>query len=296
MRDPQGLRRPRDRTRVSARLAVPQPASLPGRLVLLGHPVAHSLSPAFQNAALRHAGIPLTYAVLDVPPERLGETLGLLRAQRAAGNVTIPHKEAVWRACDELSLVASRAGAVNTFWTRDDGALMGDNTDVAGFEALVDQLGITRDGCVVACLGSGGAAAAVCTAVERWPGATLQLAARTPDRARRLAARFGGHVRVSDGAREAVSGAHLVVNATPAGMRDDVLPLEISALPRDARVMDLVYRRGETRWVREARQAGHHACDGREMLLVQGAAAFERWLHRAPDLGVMRQALEAATS
>lgn len=268
----------------------------PGRLVLIGHPVAHSLSPAFQNAALRHAGIPLTYEALDVAPVDLEATLVRLRGQRAAGNVTIPHKEAAGGACDELSPLARRAGAVNAFWTRDDGALVGDNTDVAGFDALADSLGVVRAGCVVACLGSGGAASAVCAAVERWPAAIVRLAARSPARARLLAERFGQRVHVSGSVREALEGAQVVVNATSIGMRDESLPTPIAELPRDARVMDLVYRRGETRWVREARAAGHVAGDGREMLLVQGATAFERWFHLAPDLGVMRLALEAATA
>jgi len=268
----------------------------PGRLVLIGHPVAHSLSPAFQNAALRDAGIPLTYEALDVPPAALPHALRLLRTQRAAGNVTVPHKESVFTACDVLTPLARRVGAVNTFWTRDDGALVGDNTDVAGFEALADALGVVRAHCVVACMGSGGAASAVCAAVEQWPGALVRLWARTPQRARALAARFGDRVRVAPSLRDALDGAQLVVNATPLGLRDEDVPVAPDQLPRDARVMDLVYRRGETRWVREARRAGHAACDGREMLLVQGAAAFEQWFHRPPPLEVMRRALEAAAA
>lgn len=271
-------------------------APSPGRLVLLGHPVAHSLSPAFQNAALQAAGIPLVYEALDVPPAELPGVLRLLREQRAAGNVTIPHKEAVFDACDALTPMARRVGAVNTFWTRDDGVLAGDNTDVAGFEALVDSLRVVRDGCIVACLGSGGAAAAVCAAVEHWPDAVVRLSGRSEARARALAARFGHRVQVAPSLRNALAGAHLVVNATPVGMRDNDLPVAIAELPRDARVTDLVYRRGETRWVREARHAGHAACDGREMLLMQGAAAFERWFHRPANLEVMRRALEAAAA
>lgn len=269
---------------------------LPGRLVLLGHPVAHSLSPAFQNAALRHAGIPLTYQVLDVAPDSLTEVLQRLREQHAAGNVTIPHKEAVALACGELTPLARRAAAVNTFWTRDDGTLVGDNTDVAGFEALADALGVARERCAVACIGSGGAASAVCAAVERWPGAVVTLTARSLPRARLLAQRFEASVRVAESPRDALAGANLVVNATPIGLRDDSLPVAISDLSRDARVMDLVYRPGETRWVRAAREEGHVAGDGREMLLHQGAAAFARWFHRPADLGVMRRALEAAAA
>ena len=267
---------------------------LPGRLVLLGHPVSHSLSRVFQNAALRRAGIPLTYELLDVEPSALAETLRMLREARAAGNVTIPHKSAVYTACDVLTPVAARVGAVNTFWVDGRGALTGDNTDVDGVDALADVIGVRRQACVVACLGSGGAAAALCAAVERWPGTIVRLAGRSPARTRALAERFGDRVQLAESAGAAARGASLVVNATPIGMCDSALPLAIAALPRDADVMDLVYRAGETLWVREARAAGHRAADGCEMLLRQGAVAFERWFQQAPDVHVMRQALQRA--
>src|SRR5438045_84635 len=97
----------------------------PGRLVLLGHPVSHSFSPAFQNAALRAAGIPLVYEALDVAPRELRIVLRELKAADAAGNVTIPHKVAVHASCDELTSIAIRVGAVNTFWF-ESGKLHGD--------------------------------------------------------------------------------------------------------------------------------------------------------------------------
>ena len=277
---------------------------LPGRLVLVGHPVSHSLSPALQNAALRAAGIALTYELLDVAPDALPDALRRLQVGRAAGNVTRPHKEGVHARCQRLTDVARRVGAVNTFWVDDDGQLVGDNTDVAGFDAMAASLGVVAAGCVVACVGSGGAAAAVCAAVERWPGAVVRLHGRSPERSRALVARFGERVQRAESLAAAIDGAHVVVNATPVGLGDadvpvDVpveVPVDVASLPRDARVMDLVYRPGETRWVREARAAGHAAADGREMLLHQGAAAFERWFGRSPDLEAMRDALHEAAS
>lgn len=265
------------------------PAKVPGRLVLLGHPVAHSLSPAFQGAALRAAGIPLAYVAIDVAPEALRAALADLGAAEGAGNVTIPHKAAVFAACDRVTDLARRAGAVNTFW-HEDGRLVGDNTDVEGFDAAVRALGTPREGGVVALLGAGGAASAVCTAVERWPGARVHLVARNAARAAALAARFPALVTTG----RDVGHATLVVNATPVGLHDEAMPVPVAALPRDADVMDLVYRPGETAWVRAARAAGHRAADGREMLLQQGAAAFARWFGRAPDLAVMRAALDHA--
>src|SRR2546423_10137985 len=111
----------------------------PGRLVLLGHPVSHSLSPTFQNAALRAAKIPLEYEALDVTKSGLHALLRDLKKVSAAGNVTIPHKFSVAERCDELTDVAARVGAVNTFWF-EAGRLHGDNTDVRGFDAAARAL------------------------------------------------------------------------------------------------------------------------------------------------------------
>ncbi len=265
--------------------------ALPGRLVLLGHPVAHSLSPRFQNAALRAAGIPLVYEAMDVAPLALRRTLTELAGIAAAGNVTIPHKEAVAACCQRLSALAERCGAVNTFW-HEDGQLVGDNTDVGGVDAIASALlGAARSSATVTLLGAGGSAAAVVAAVERWGDARLRLYNRSVDRARALAARFGAVVEVVDSVEQALAGATLVVNATPVGLKDDALPVPVSALPAGAAVFDLVYRANETAWVRAAREAGHRAADGEGMLVEQGALSFERWFGVVPDRAVMWRAL-----
>jgi shikimate dehydrogenase len=265
---------------------------LPGRLVLLGHPVRHSLSPRFQNAALRAAGIPLVFEAIDVPPAALAGMLERLREEHAAGNVTVPHKASVAAACIRRTAVAERTGAVNTFW-HEGNDLVGDNTDVAGFRALTRVvLGDEPRNARVALIGAGGGAAAVCTAIEAWDGATVVVHARGRDRAERLAARFPALVRLST-LEGAVRDADVVVNATPVGLTGDQVPVPLGILRGDAAVMDLAYCAGETPWVRAARAAGHRAADGLEMLIAQGADAFERWFGRAPDLAAMRAALAA---
>ena len=266
--------------------------TLPGRLVLLGHPVGHSLSPRFQNAALMAAGIPLTYEALDVPPANLGNVLGELGQVGAAGNVTVPHKGAVFAACARRTTIASRTGAVNTFW-HEDGALVGDNTDVAGFRALAKQvLGSTPSSARIALLGAGGGAAAVCAAVEDWPAVRVYAHSRRTGRTVDLAKRFP-FIRVVQSVDECLDQATIVVNATPVGLSGDALPAPIELIPRDAAVMDLAYRPGQTAWIQAALRAGYTAADGLEMLIAQGAEAFERWFGRAPDRDVMRRAVDA---
>src|SRR6202040_2695378 len=153
----------------------------PGRLVLLGHPVAHSLSPIFQNAALRAAGISLLYEAVDVAPRDLRALLKKLKELGVAGNVTIPHKVAVHASCDELTDTAKRVGAVNTFWFESD-RLHGDNTDVGGFDAAARALlGGETTGARMVVLGSGGAAAAIIAAAEQWTDARVAIVARNFD-------------------------------------------------------------------------------------------------------------------
>lgn len=266
--------------------------SRPSRLLLLGHPVAHSLSPRIQNAALRAAGIPLDYTAIDVQPAQLRATLRGLRAEGAAGNITIPFKQSVFAICDHVTNIAERAGAVNTFWVQ-DGALIGDNTDVPGFEfAARDLLESARADLPkrVALIGAGGAAAAVAAAVRDWDGTELVIWSRNPSQAEALALRFA-LARAEPDLLLAVKGADLVINATPMGMADDTLPVPISALSRKCPVLDLVYRKGETAWVRAARDAGHPASDGLPMLVEQAARSFRRWLGVEPNREVMWGAL-----
>ena len=270
-------------------------SELPGRLLIIGHPVAQSLSPVFQNAALRRAGLPLTYESLDVAPAALDDTFRALAAERAAGNVTAPHKERVERLCGRLMPLAERVGAVNTFWT-EGGSTVGDNTDVGGFDAMVRALlGAPRAGVRVALIGAGGAAAAVLAAVERWPESRVVLWSRTASRAGALAARFAPTASVAEHLAAAVGEADIVVNATTVGMTGDEIPVDLALLRGDAAVVDLVYRRdGPTRWARLARERSLVATDGLPMLIEQGALAFERWFGVAPDREVMWEAARAA--
>jgi shikimate dehydrogenase len=169
-------------------------------------------------------------------------------------------------------------GAVNTFWTAIDGALVGDNTDVDGFRIAAEALlgGAPRAPRVLL-LGAGGAAAAVLFAMKGWGVGDVRLYARSMERARALIARIAMPVDLVSEPEAAARTATLVVNATPVGMHDDAMPI--------------VYRRGETAWVRAARARGCRAADGLTMLVEQGAAAFERWFGVAPDREAMWSAL-----
>jgi len=263
----------------------------PKRLVLLGRSLGHSLSPIFQNAALQQAGIPLRYETLDIPASAIDETFEELSAQDAAGNVTVPYKQDVFARCDRLMEPAKRATAVNTFWF-ERGELVGDNTDVAGFDAAVRQLLECEPAkLTVGLIGAGGVAGAVLAAIEQWNQSTVLVYNRTAERADALCARFSSIARPSD-LDLLVRDSDLVVNATTIGLRDEALPIDPTRLRPSAKVLDIVYRRGDTAWVRAARSRGLRAMDGLVMLVEQGAAAFERWFGFAPARDAMWRSIQ----
>jgi shikimate dehydrogenase len=266
-------------------------------LALLGDPVSHSLSPAFQNAAFRALGLDAVFVALRCGADELpGLLRGIARAG-GGGNVTVPHKALAARTVERPSDAVVRTGACNAYWL-EDGAIHGDNTDVAGAAAAVAAL-LGRDpaGARVLLLGAGGAASAVVCALADAGVERIAIANRTPERAHALAERFhapGVRINVV-GSVDGLAGERfdLAVNSTSLGLKpDDPLPLD----PDGVRVevgaaLDLVYARGETRWVHAMRARGVPAADGKEMLIQQGAAAFRGWWGMEPPLEVVRAAL-----
>jgi shikimate dehydrogenase len=266
-------------------------------LVVIGDPVAHSLSPAMHNAACRALGLDAVYVAQRVPAASLASFLAAQAATDGAGNVTVPHKEAVERSVTRKTDVCARVGACNTFWTEDGGGeLVGDNTDVGGVAAALARLGggAGTKGERWMVVGTGGSARATAVAAADI-GATLFVRSRNAARAQDFAAwatGIGAPTRVATGPVE----VDVAINATPLGLAGhDPLPVDLNHLPGVQRALDLVYAPGETRWVHALRERGVTAADGREMLVQQGAAAFERFFPgtHAP-VEVMRAAVQRA--
>ncbi len=277
------------------------PDATPSRIVLLGDPVAHSLSPVFQNAAIKAAGINATYETQQVAAADLRKTIEDLRATNGAGNVTVPHKEAVAQLCNSLTTTASQTGAVNTFWFT-NGQLVGDNTDVAGVVASLQALGIPSGAHTNALvIGAGGAAAAALTALALHTNSTTHLVARTTSRATALRNRLNIAFEILSALPRDLAPYDLIINATPVGLtssrvtgaelKPDDLPFQPALVRPDAAIMDMVYHKDHTPLVQQARAHGLRAIDGLTMLVAQGAVAFERWFGVQPDIRVMWQAL-----
>jgi shikimate dehydrogenase len=264
-------------------------AAEPGRrrAAVIGHPVAHSRSPAMHTAAYRALGLDWHYIAIDVEPGDLAAfAAGLDPGGFAGVNVTIPHKQAVLELCDEVSDEARRAGSVNTVLV-DEGRLRGETTDGAGL--LWALAGLEPAEALV--LGAGGAARAAVTALAD-AGWQVAVSARRPE----AAAELGVAVEPWPPRRA----ARLVVNATPVGQRETgtvpgqagTVPIPLELITTEVVVCDLAYRGDATPTplVRAAAARGARAVDGLDVLVGQGIAAFELFTGVPAPVDVMRAA------
>ena len=252
------------------------------RLLVLGNPVDHSLSPTLHNAALAACRLEGTYDRRNVDESGMEQAVAEMRSGELAGaSVTMPHKELAAQLADRLSATARRAGAVNTL-VHSNG-IVGHNTDVAGIRSAWAEAGL--DGhAPVRILGTGGAAAAALLALE---GRELYLSGRRRDAAAALLNRVHVAATLLDPA-DPFPGM-VLVNATPVGMKGEVLPSQL--MDEIVGLFDMAYGTNVTPSVQAALDSGIPVADGPMMLLHQAGAAFELWTGFPAPLETMRQAM-----
>lgn len=256
---------------------------------VIGHPINHSRSPLIHGTWLAEHGIAGSYEAIDVTPEALPAFFERLRSgEFAGGNVTIPHKEAVFALCDSVDPLATTIGAVNTLVVR-DGKVHGTNTDYLGFLGNLDAGAPDwdRELSHAIVLGAGGAARAVLVALQSRKVGTIVLLNRTRDTADRLAQQLPGEIVVGglhDFADVSPS-AGLVVNTTSIGMHGSRFDhLRMDRLRPETVVTDIVYSPLETPLLADARARGLHTVDGLGMLLHQAVPGFEAWFGVRPSV------------
>lgn len=265
---------------------------------VVGWPIAHSRSPLIHRFWLKRHGLEGDYRPEAVRPEAIEKFLSSFGERGyCGGNVTLPHKEAAFRACRSLAPVARRLKAVNTLWL--EGAeLAGDNTDAFGFAAnLDDSVSDWREGKSALVLGAGGAARAVLHALAEAGYSAIHVLNRTPSRAEALAKHFGGAVRGGglEAIPERLAGADIVVNTTSAGLHGEApLAIDWCAARRDAIVTDLVYVPLMTPFLSAAAESGLRTVDGLGMLLHQAVPGFERWFGVRPEVDAELRSLVLA--
>jgi shikimate dehydrogenase len=274
------------------------------RLFVIGHPIAHSISPAIHTAALRACGIDGSYEALDVAPDQVGQTMDMLRQPGIGGcNVTLPHKQVVLPYLDDLSHEAARIEAVNTIAHIGE-RLIGHNTDASGFLASLAEHGVSAATERAVLLGAGGAARAIAFGLVRAGVTSLAICNRDVARGVSLAGAValaaGPHQRIegcpltADSLSRLLADASLVVNATTVGMDAHASPVPAELLRPDSVVCDIIYNPAETPLLRDARRVGAQAINGLGMLVHQAAEAFSLWTGRQAPLAVMYEAASEA--
>lgn len=271
----------------------------PDQYGVVGHPVAHSLSPFIHAMFARQTGQPMSYRLFDFPPEDLQERIAGFFAQGGRGlNITLPYKVAAVERANELTSRAQHAGAVNTLAMRNDGTVLGDNTD---------GIGLTQDLCVnqrvvvtrrrVLIIGAGGAVRGVLAPLLALAPEALIIANRTADRARALAAAFAQMGNVEGvGFRYIAGGPYdIVINATSASLTGEIPDVPVGAIGAETFCYDMAYGKGDTPFVRWCVELGCRAAvSGWGMLVEQAAESFRLWRGIRPLTGPVLAALTSS--
>ncbi|MDE2263038.1 MAG: shikimate dehydrogenase [Gammaproteobacteria bacterium] len=266
---------------------------------VVGHPVAHSLSPFIHAMFARQTGQAMSYRLFDFAPEVLEERITAFFTQGGRGlNITLPYKMAAVARADELTSRAQHAGAVNTLAMRKDGTILGDNTD---------GVGLTQDLCVnqrvivtrrrVLVIGAGGAVRGVLAPLLALGPEVIVIANRTADRAKALAATFAQMGNVEGvGFRYIAGGPYdLVINATSASLTGEIPDVPVAVIGSDTFCYDMAYGKGDTPFVRWCVELGcRAAASGWGMLVEQAAESFRLWRGVRPLTGPVLAALTSS--
>jgi shikimate dehydrogenase len=264
---------------------------------IIGDPIHHSLSPPMQNAAFAAMGLNCTYIAFRVPRGELKESIESLRSINISGfNVTVPHKIDVIKYLDELDATAKNAAAVNTV-KNIEGIFRGYNTDIYGFIEPLHKRQVDFRGMHVLLLGAGGAARAVVVGLAQENGITkLVIANRDLPRAKELA-NMGTTLGLTceilplNRVQDVSSTCDLIINATPLGMNNEPSIIDYEHINKGSIVYEIVYRPVVTDLIENAKYAQASVIYGYEMLIEQGAKAFEIWTGLSSPRDTMKKNL-----
>jgi len=259
---------------------------------VIGHPIAHSRSPAIWNAGFRAADLDWVFVALPVAPDHTEAAIAGVRALGFAGvTITMPHKTPAAACCDELAPAAQALNAVNAI-ANHDGHLVGDSTDGEGFLRSLADHGIDTNGVNALVLGAGGAGRAIAHALGK-AGAHVTVAARRTEAANDAASLApNGQALSMDSVESALPEAGLLVNATPLGMNGEAPPFDVAALSERTVVADTVYHPLETPLLAAARARGLTCVGGLGMLVHQAAISFRSFTGVEAPLDAMHVAAE----
>ena len=252
---------------------------------LLGARLGHSLSPQIHQEVFRKLGMEATYELIEVPVEKLADTVAELGKTFRGLNVTIPHKVAVMDSLDHIADEAKAIGAVNTVLF-DNGGAAGFNTDYYGFARLLEHNGLVPKGKDVCVLGTGGASRAILQCIKDMQAHSITVISRIIENAPED---IRAHYTVKTYEDLQTLDGDLLINCTPVGMfpKTDASPVDGTVMEHFAAAVDIIYNPAETKFMKLTRHQGKTAVNGLFMLVAQAVAADEIWLERKLDAGLI---------
>ena len=269
------------------------------RYAVVGNPVAHSLSPRIHAEFARATGESLQYQAIEIAADAFAAGIAELQQQKFLGlNVTVPFKREAWELCNSLSSRARIAGAVNTLCLQSDGTIHGDNTDGVGLvRDLVNNLKIEIKQRNILILGAGGAVRGVLEPLLALSPARITVANRNVDKARALALDFTSVGKIEVLAYDQIKpgGYHLIINATAAGLDNQIPPVSTAVLEGTGVCYDMMYNlKAPTAFVEWSIANGmKRSHDGLGMLVEQAAEAFHLWRGVRPATSLLLSSLRS---
>ena len=266
---------------------------------VVGNPVAHSLSPRIHTEFARATGESLQYQAIEIAVDAFAAGIAGLQQQGFGGvNVTVPFKREAWELCNSLTPRARIAGAVNTLCLQSDGTIHGDNTDGVGLiRDLVDNLNVEIKQRNILVLGAGGAVRGILEPLLALSPARITMANRSVDKARALALDFTnfGEIEVVAYNQIKPRGFHLIINATAAGLSNQIPPVSAAVLERTVICYDMMYNlKAPTAFVEWSIANGiKRSHDGLGMLVEQAAEAFHLWRGVRPATSLLLSSLRS---
>ena len=267
-------------------------------LCVIGHPIEHSMSPTMHNAAIQDLELDYVYIAYDIHPNNLEKAVQGFKALNITGiNVTIPHKETIMKYLDEIDPVAQKIGAINTIKKEND-CLKARNTDALGGKQALKDAGCKTQGKNILFLGSGGVSRALCYVLAEEVNKIVLtdiIEARAVALAKEIKATTGvnidGFASKDQVLKQKINDIDILINATPIGMYPKVndTPISKEFLHSDLFVFDVVYNPLETQLMKDATKIGCRTLGGLDMLVNQGATAFEWWTGKKPNSTLMKK-------
>jgi shikimate dehydrogenase len=267
-------------------------------LCVIGHPIKHSMSPIMHNVALQDLGLNYVYLAFDIKTDELKNAINGIKTLDIKGiNVTIPHKETIIQHLDEIDSLAEKIGAINAI-KNEKGKLIGKNTDVFGAQSALKDSGFKLKNKKVMIIGAGGAAKAISYSLGEEIDKLLILN-RTKSRAIKLAEELveKGNLPVvgtdltENILKKEIGTIDLLINTTPVGMFPNIekSPIPKKLIHEGIFVFDIIYNPLETKLIKDAKERGCKTLGGLDMLVNQGALAFEWWTAKVPNKKLMKE-------